>query len=30
MRDAMQGLNATGLLHHGSGTHSFENWAIML
>lgn len=30
MRDAMQELNRKGLLHHGSGTHNFEDWAIML
>lgn len=30
MQDAMQELNRKGLLHHGSGTHNFEDWAIML
>lgn len=30
MRDALQDLNKDGLLHHGSGTHSFGDWAIML
>ena len=30
MRDAFRALNAEGKLHHGSGTHNYGDWAVML
>lgn len=30
MRDAFRDLNRRGLLHHGSGTFSYGNWAVWL
>ena len=30
MRDAFRTLNAEGKLHHGSGTHNYGDWAVML
>lgn len=30
MRDAFRTLNVEGKLHHGSGTHNYGDWAVML
>jgi len=30
MRDAFQQLQAKGLLHHGSGTFDYGDWAVWL
>jgi len=30
MRDSLQALQTAGMLHHGSGLHSFEGWSILL
>lgn len=30
MRDAFRTLKEKGLLHHGSGTHAYEDWAVWL
>ena len=30
MRDAFQALNAEGKLRHGSGTHTYGDWAVMM
>lgn len=30
MRDAFRGLNEQGKLRHGTGTHEFGDWAVML
>lgn len=30
MRDAFRALEAEGKLHHGSGTHNFGEWAVLL
>ena len=30
MRDAFRDLNAKGKLQHGSGTHNYGDWAVML